>query len=562
MTDNKSIRRLRDVVNLLLKEGIITEEMLTKAREETQRTGLSVEKALEKLGFIQDEDLVKVQATALDIPYMDLVDYVVDIELLKLIPESVARKYKTVPLFKIGEALTVGMVDPQDIVALDQIRRVARIDAIEPVFISEKGFQKIFNSYGGVAGSIKEIIESINSEKINVTDNHGLLDVAEEAPVIKLVNFMVAQAVKDRASDIHVEPEGDQVRVRHRVDGILRELTIIPKNLQNAIISRIKVLAKLDIAENRKPQDGRIRLIVENKDLDIRVSTFPTIHGENVVMRLLDKSTVLLGLNKIGFSEDELKIFNELIRRPNGVIFVTGPTGSGKTSTLYSVLAMINSIEKNIITIEDPVEFELPLIRQTQVNPKAGITFANGLRSILRQDPNVIMVGEVRDKETVDVCIQAALTGHLVFSTLHTNDAASALTRLTDMGVEPFLISSSVVGIVAQRLVRLICDKCKEKVTPPTHILKNLGIKESAEFYRGRGCNKCNASGYVGRIGIFELLVIDENIRKMIDKKTSADEIRKKAIQAGMRTLREDGLNKAKQGLTTLEEILRVTEVE
>jgi len=549
-------------VNLLLNEGLITEEMLTKAREETQRTGLSVEKALEKLGFIHDEDLVKVQAAALDIPYMDLVDYIVDTDLLGVIPENCARKYKLVPLFKIGDALTVGMVDPQDIVALDQVRRTTNIDNIEAVFISEKCFQKVLNSYGGIVGSIKEIVQSINNEKINVTEQRGLLEVAEEAPVIKLVNFMIAQAVKDRASDIHVEPEGEQVRVRHRVDGILRELTILPKNLQNAVISRIKVLSKMDIAEMRKPQDGRIRLIIENRDLDIRVSTFPTVHGENVVMRLLDKSSILLGLNKIGFSESELKNFNELIRRPNGVFFVTGPTGSGKTSTLYSALALINSIEKNIITIEDPVEFELPLIRQTQVNPKAGITFANGLRSILRQDPDVIMVGEVRDKETADVCIQAALTGHLVLSTLHTNDAPSALTRLMDMGVEPFLISSSLIGVLAQRLVRVICDKCKEETLPPAPVLKSLGMKEEGKFYRGKGCSKCNGSGYVGRMGIFELMVIDEAIRKMIDKKTSSDEIKKRALQNGMRTLRDDGLNKVRQGLTTLEEILRVTEVE
>jgi type II secretory ATPase GspE/PulE/Tfp pilus assembly ATPase PilB-like protein len=315
----------------------------------------------------------------------------------------------------------------------------------------------------------------------------------------------------------------------------------------------------MDIAESRKPQDGRIRLKIENKDLDIRVSTFPTIHGENVVMRLLDKSSLLFGLKQLGFSESEFKVFDKLIRHPYGIILVTGPTGSGKTTTLYAVLSGLNTPEKNIITLEDPVEYELPGIRQTPINPKAGITFATGLRSILRQDPDIIMVGEIRDKETAEIAIQAALTGHLVLSTLHTNDAPSALTRLVDMGIEPFLISSSVIGILAQRLVRTICDKCKEKYAPPPEALKELGIKTGEEFYRGAGCPRCNQKGYIGRIGIFELLFIDEEIRKMVDAKKSADEVKRKAVELGMKVLRDDGLQKAKRGLTTIEEVLRVT---
>jgi len=541
------VRRQREVIDLLLKEGLITQETLAKAREETKRTGLTIEKALEKLGFMIYEDVVKIRAKYLGLPHMDLSDYNIDAELIPLIPEPVARKHRAVPLFKIGNSITVGMVDPQDIVALDQIRRLSQMEMIQPVLVSEKGVEKILDSYYGVSGSMDDIIKSIDKDKIAQAQGKQLMEIAEEAPVIKLVNIIITQAVKERASDIHIEPERDSLRVRCRIDGVMREETLLPKKIQNAIISRVKILSKMDIAETRKPQDGRIFLKIEDKDLDIRVSTFPTVHGENVVMRLLDKSAVLMGLREMGFLDRNLEDFSKLIRRPNGIILVTGPTGSGKTSTLYSALTTISSMEKNIITIEDPVEYELPLIRQTQVNPVAGITFSNGLRSILRQDPDIIMVGEIRDKETADVAIQAALTGHLVFATLHTNDAPSALTRLMDMGVEPFLISSSVIGILAQRLVRVICDKCKEK--------------ESGS-YRGKGCAQCKETGFVGRTGIFELLVINEELRKLVDAKCSSDEIRKKAIQIGMKTLREDGLVKVNQGLTTPEEVSRVTTVE
>jgi type II secretion system protein E len=436
------------------------------------------------------------------------------------------------------------------------------METLEPVLATEKGIQRIFDSYYGVAGSVKEVVASIDKEKFAKQEERDLAEVAEEAPIIKLVNIMIVQAVKDRASDIHVEPEEDILRVRNRIDGVLHEVYSLPKNLHRAVVSRIKLLSYMDIAESRKPQDGRARLKLENKDLDIRVSTFPTVHGENVVMRLLDKSSVLLGLEELGFSQKELEAWAKLIRHPNGIILVTGPTGSGKTTTLYAALSAINSMEKNIITIEDPVEYELPLIRQTQVNPKAGITFANGLRNILRQDPDIIMVGEIRDKEAAEIAIQAALTGHLVLSTLHTNDAPSALTRLIDMGVEPFLISSSVVGILAQRLVRKICDKCKQKYNAPSSILKDLKIKEKGEFYQGKGCTKCKDTGFLGRVGIFELLIMDEEIKKMISEQKSADAIRQVAVRKGMVTLRADGLEKVNRGVSTLDEILRVTELE
>ncbi len=563
MIEHKAnIRRERDIIDLLLKEGFITQEKLAKAKEETKRSGLTVCNAMEKLGFITYEDIVQVQAAALGLPYMDLSDYVADDRLAGLISEEMARKYKAVPLFKISNTLTLGMIDPQDIEAIDHIRQVSKIEMIEPVLVSERGVQKVIDSYYVGAQKIDEIVKAMEPEKAPEKGKKFLGRAIEETPIIELVNTMIAQAIKDRVSDIHLEPVEDGFRVRSRVDGVLREVIVMPKHMEGTIISRVKIMAKLDIAENRRPQDGRIRLNLENRDLDIRVSTFPTVHGENVVMRLLDKSSVLLGLKEVGMLDRDLTIFEKLIRRPNGIVLVTGPTGSGKTTTLYAALTVINSMTKNIITIEDPVEYELPLIRQTQVNSRVDITFANGLRGILRQDPDIIMVGEIRDKETADIAIQAALTGHLVFSTLHTNDAASALTRLIDMGVEPFLASSSVIGIVAQRLIRLICDKCKESFQPSDDILKELGQPVSTRFYRGKGCPQCQGSGFKGRKGIFELLVLTEEIRGLVDEKRSADEIRKTAIELGMTTLRDDGLIKAQQGLTTLEEVLRVTEVE
>jgi len=563
MAEKFRVRREREVIDLLLKEGFITQDMIEKAREETKRTGLRMDAALEKLGFITEEDTVKICASDLGFPYVNLSDYGIDVELLKLIPEELVRKYSAAPLFKIGNTLTVGMVDAQDVKALDHIRKVSNMDMVEPVLVSEKGIQRILDLYYGVAGSVDEIAESFEDEETPVVEEkQEIIKVADEAPVVKLVNIMIKKAVKERASDIHIEPEEDCLRIRSRIDGLLYEVTTLSKRMQSAVISRIKILAKMDIAESRKPQDGRIQMKLENKDLDIRVSTFPTIHGENVVMRLLDRSSVLMGLKELGFADKDRKDFEKLIQSPNGIILVTGPTGCGKTSTLYSALTTTSSMEKNIVTIEDPVEYELPLIRQTQVHPRAGITFANGLRGILRQDPDVIMVGEIRDRETADVAIQASLTGHLVFSTLHTNDAPSALARLIEMGIEPFLVSSSLIGILAQRLVRLICDKCKEEYEPNKDVLKNLNIKLGTTFYHGKGCAKCKGTGFLGRTAAFELLIVDNEIRTMVDSKNSADEIRQKAIQMGMRTLYDDALAKAKEGLTTLEEVLRVTEVE
>lgn len=550
----------------MVKHGLITPGQLNQAKEETLRTGLTVEKALEKLGFITEEDIAHLRAQVFGVPYIDLAHYLIDAHLIKLVPGNLAQRYKVVPVLKAGNSLTVAMLDPRNIEVLDKLRKVTGLESIEPVLASEKGIQKILDSHYGTIGSVQEIAKSldeqISSESAGAEDQEKALSAAEDAPVIKLVNVLIMQALKDGASDIHVEPEEEVLRIRCRIDGILHEIDTLPKKLHKSITSRIKVLAGMDIAENRKPQDGRICLSVKERDVDIRVSTFPTLHGENTVLRLLDRAAILPGLQDLGFAQDALMTFEKLIKRPEGIILVSGPTGSGKTTTLYSALTTINSMQKNIITIEDPVEYELPLIRQTPVNAASGITFANGLRSILRQDPDIIMVGEIRDKETAAIAIQAALTGHLVFSTLHTNDAAGALTRLMDMGIEPFLLSSSVIAILAQRLVRKVCDECRQKYQPEDAVLHNLKMEKGVEFYRGKGCPRCKQTGFLGRSGIFELLVVDEHVRKLIDSGASAEQIKKLAQASGMRTLREAGLNKAKQGLTSVEEVFRVTAVE
>jgi type IV pilus assembly protein PilB len=549
-------------LDFLVNKGLVSKEQLEKAREESAKTGLTLSKSMEKLGFISELDIAQIVAESMGVPFMDLTDYLVDPEVIRLVPEELARKYKVVPLFKIADSLTVAMQDPHDVEAIDALRSRCKVSSIDPVFSTPDMVEKVISQYYSAQGNIQELADEISDEKLDLkaASDKGLAEAIEETPVIKLVNLIIFQAVKDRASDIHIEPEDAIVRIRYRIDGLLHETQQIPKHLQSVLASRIKVMAKMDIAETRNPQDGRIQLKIEGKGLDLRVSSFPTVHGENIVMRILDKSSLVLGLGELGFLAKELEVFDKVIRRPNGIILVTGPTGSGKTTTLYSALSTINSLSTNIITIEDPVEYELPLIRQTQVNPRAGLTFANGLRSILRQDPDIIMVGEIRDKETAEIAIQASLTGHLVFSTLHTNDSASALTRLIDMGVEPFLIASSVIAILAQRLVRMICPSCKEEYTPASEALKELHLGEKGKYYHGKGCSKCKDTGFAGRVGIYELLLLNDEIRNMVAAKVSAQDIKKKAVALGMRTLFDDGMQKVNSGMTTVEEVLRVTE--
>ena len=555
----------------LVEEGILTTDQLKKAQAEEKQSGQRLRKVLVKMGFVAEEDLVAFLSTKLAIPHIELGNYLIDNAIIDLVPEELARKHELVPILKIGNRLTCAMVDPWNVFALDELRLKTNL-VIEPAVATETEIRKALDQYYGAKGSIEDMIKSIDKQKLADTkgkefDLKELQDKVKEPVVIKLVNLIILKAIREGASDIHLEPEGESLTLRFRVDGVLHEESSPPKYLQSFIISRVKILADLDIAERRIPQDGRFSIKIENREIDIRVSCVPTIHGENLVLRLLDATNAILKLPELGFSKETLDRYQKLLAKPHGILLVTGPTGSGKTTTLYGSLDKINSVERNIITVEDPVEYRLTGIRQIQVNPKVNLTFANGLRSILRQDPDVIMVGEIRDRETAEIATHAALTGHLVFSTLHTNDAAGAVSRLVDLGVEPFLISSSLSGILAQRLVRKICADCKEEYAPSADALKGLGAQFSAEkekvkFYRGKGCGHCSKSGYKGRIGIFELLVPDEKIRNLIVAKSSMEELRKQAKASGMTSLKEDGIRKALEGLTTVEEVLRVTEDE
>jgi len=526
----------------LVDQGVITLQSLEKAQAEEKVSGEPLRKVLVLSGLVSEEDMVNFIAQQQDIPRVDLKNYLIDSKVIDLVPEKLARKYQLVPILKIGRDLTCAMVDPLNVFALDEIRAKTGL-TIEPVVATETEIKKALDEAYTVKGSMDDVIRSMDAQNVGVIEEgeeielNKLKGLVEEPPVIRLVNMMIMDAVQEGVSDIHIEPEETRLAIRFRIDGILREEKAPPKHFQSAIISRIKVLADLDIAERRKPQDGRFNMKMGSRAIDIRVSTVPTSYGENIVMRLLDANSILFGLEQLGFSPDTLGFYNKLLTRPNGIILVTGPTGSGKTSTLYASLSAINTPEKNIITIEDPVEYRLERIRQIQVNAQVDLTFANGLRSILRQDPDVIMVGEIRDVETAEIAIQAALTGHLVFATLHTNDAPGAITRLIDMGVEPFLISSSLAGVVAQRLVRVLCKGCV-----------------------GKGCKDCHDTGYKGRLAINELMVLNEDIRKLIMSKASSDEIRKAALQAGMCSLRDDGLKKVEEGKTTKEEVFRVTQ--
>ncbi|MFH1504333.1 MAG: GspE/PulE family protein [Candidatus Omnitrophota bacterium] len=542
------------IEKMLLNHKLVTREQVHLVEEEIKKTGLSFFKAAEKIGIIEEKELNQLISEEMGVPFVDISNYLIDSEIINRVPEKVARKYKLIPLFQTEDSLTLAMADPKNILALDEVRRICSVDNIETVFSTEEMIFKAIDDYYSEGVENRDVLSDI-AAKAEAAKGEDV----EGTAIIKMVNLIFLEGVKSRASDIHIEPAKDSVRLRYRVDGALYEANNFPKYVQSAIISRIKLLAFMDIAEARLPQDGRIALKIGDKELDVRASTFPTIYGENVVLRLLDKSSMLLGLKELGLSKKDSPRFEKSIRAPFGIIFVTGPTGSGKTTTLYAILASINSMAKNIITIEDPVEYEIPLIRQTQVNLKSGLTFANGLKAILRQDPDIIMVGEVRDLETAEIAMRAAMTGHLVISTLHTNDAPSAISRLLDMGIEPFFISNVVAGVLAQRLVRIICPKCKEKYKPPAEVLDSLKLFGIKEFYHGKGCLSCKDTGFSGRIGIFEFLEINKELKEMILNKASVEEIRKAAVKGGMRSLYEDGLEKVRQGITSLEEILSNT---
>ena len=546
---------------ILLDEGLITEEQLQAGLDKQKREkGLRIGEALVALGAVTAEDVAKAIWQQRQIPYVDLDSYALDPDVIELVPEKVARAYMALPLFKIGNALTVAMADPLNLIAVDDLRSKTGCE-IEPVISTEDKIARCLDNYYRMDESITQLIQDVASGE----DGKAKRAEVAEAPMIKLANLIIQQAIRDGASDVHIEPGEKEVSVRYRVDGVLQEIKKIPKSMHEAIASRFKVWGEIDIAKKRTAQDGRFYINLDGNQAEIRLSTFPTIYGENLVMRILDPNATILELKSLGLPSAIFDSYTKLLKLSEGMVLVTGPTGSGKTTTLYATLDTIASPTLNVITIEDPVEYRLKQIRQTQVNPQAGITFATGLRAILRQDPDVIMVGEIRDLETAQMAIRASLTGHLVFSTLHTNDAPGAVTRLVDIGVEPFLISSGVSGVLAQRLARTICASCKETYLPPMETLEQFGIAERAKgrkFYRGRGCQACRFSGYRGRIGIFELLVISDSVRDLINEKRSATEIRKAALKSrDLRTLYRDGLEKVAKGFTTFEEVSRVIQV-
>lgn len=565
--------------DLLISAGVINEEQLARVLQEQKKSHRPAGEILVSLGLTSEDVILRTLEKQLEIPYVDLGRYMVDKKAVVLIPQDLARRHLVMPLFKIGSTLTVAMANPLNVPVIDEMRDKTRCEV--GVAISNRtAIQEAIDKYYGIGDkSIEDAIKHVTDERfatmpvgedVEIERFHDLTleevpkNVLEEAPIIKLLNAIIAKAIREGASDIHLEPEESNLRIRYRVDGILHEESSLPRYVRSAIVSRIKVLGQMDIAETRIPQDGRFKVREQNKNFELRVSAFPTIYGENVVIRILDQTSALVELKDLGFSDETRKKFEALIGLPYGFILITGPTGSGKTTTLYASLNKLNTIEENIITIEDPVEYRLNFVRQTQVNPKAGLTFANGLRSILRQDPDIIMVGEIRDLETAEIAIHAAMTGHLVFSTLHTNDAPGALTRLIDMGVEPFLVSSSVVGILAQRLVRTICPKCKTPYKPNQSVLKMLNLpaenNNNVFIYKGIGCENCRQTGYRGRKAVFELLVVDNQVANMVLERQSAGAIRKFAREAqAMKTLWEDGVDKVLKGITTIEEVLRVT---
>jgi type IV pilus assembly protein PilB len=565
--------------DILVGLKIITPDQLRKAVQEQKQRGERLEQTLLRLGYAPEELILQALADYSDLPFVDLDTYLIDEKVVKMIPEEMARRHTLIPLFKIGETLTVATANPLDIRALDEVRNKVKIDVEIAISTEMKIKKAIDQHYGAAEASIESTLQQFLVSNVGATTSgpadyrktHDLVvkevqpGTVEDAPTTRMFDLIMIQAIRDRASDIHLEPDEKALRVRFRIDGFLYESFALPKQIHPSLTSRIKILAEMDIAETRLPQDGNFNVKMEKRGFEIRVSTFPTIYGENVVLRILDQTSPLFKLDDLGFSSEMLELCKQLIQRPNGIFLVTGPTGSGKTTTLYAFLNLINSKDKNIITIEDPVEYRLALIRQTQVNPKAGITFATGLRSILRQDPDIIMIGEIRDRDTSEIAHQAALTGHLVLSTLHTNDAPEAITRLMDIGVEPYLISSSVIGILGQRLVRTICPDCKTSYQADPNALSELGdevskLKKPLTLYRGKGCKNCKQSGYRGRTGIFELLPINEKIKQLISEKASTQVIREVAKKtAGMISLREGGLRKVLKGITTLEEVDRVT---
>ncbi len=580
----KSAAIKKKLGNLLSDVGIITEEQLHEALAEQKEHGGKLGQILMALGFITEDVLLTFLGKQCGVSYVNLSEYgKIEPSVIKSVPESVVRHQMLIPIDMDDETLTIAMSDPLNVFATDDLRLMTGRD-IKVVIASEAEIKNAIEKYYGTKGSMEDIVKDMDVETgtddVEMVENQEEGDdivtleaQGEEAPVIKIVNLLLSGAVNAGASDIHIEPYAKKLRVRYRIDGVLHEVNAPPKKLQNAIVSRLKIMADLDIAERRLPQDGRIKIKISGKEIDLRVSLCPTAHGEKVVLRILDASSLCLDLSMLGFEEESLNIFQKNIEIPYGIVLVTGPTGSGKSTTLYSALSTLNYPDRNIVTIEDPIEYQLEGINQVQSKPDIGLTFAAGLRSFLRQDPDIVMVGEIRDTETAEVAINAALTGHLVFSTLHTNDAPGAMTRLNNMGIEPFLTTSTVIMVVGQRLVRIVCPDCKEEYKVEKDYLADLGATEEQlekysdeegkiSLWRGTGCDTCSNTGYKGRKGLFEVMDINEEIKELVLDRESTHIVKKAARENGMNTLRESGMDKLLNGVTSVEEIMRVTAAE
>jgi type IV pilus assembly protein PilB len=555
------------ILDILVKTKRITPKQKQQVLTFQKQKRDSVKDILLNEGMITNKELLAVLSEELKLPPFDLSKYKIDPDIIKIIPERLARQYNLICVSQIGSTITVAMSDPMNIFALDDLRALTGKDT-DPVLATESDIRKAIEKYyHPETAVISSLLEEESDQTRTLSIEAGQMEVSavieesQRAPIVKVVDLIVAESLYKRASDIHVEPTEDGLRVRYRIDGSLHDILTLPRINQNAVMARLKIMSGLDITEARLPQDGRFKIRFEGREVDFRVSALPTTFGQKFVLRALDKSSLSMGLEKLGFFPEPMELFRQAIEKPYGMILVTGPTGSGKSTTLYSILNRLNTTDRNIITVEDPVEYQIEGITQIHVKPDIGLTFAAGLRAILRQSPDIIMIGEIRDSETADIAVRASLIGQLVFSTLHTNDAAGAITRLIDMGVEPFLVSSSIVMTCAQRLCRKICNSCKEPVDVPDEIVKRFSIKPTKDqiFYTGRGCNHCNNTGYFGRIAALEVLMFDDTIRGMIIKKSSSDEIKDYAVKHNaMQTIWDDMLRKFKLGMTTFEEVLRV----
>jgi type IV pilus assembly protein PilB len=560
--DESTAPRVKQLGEVLLEAGLITQEQLLAAQEEQTRRKRSLGRILIEMGLITETSLVGALAKQVGLEFIDLTDSRIDGSAAALIPEAVAKRYVALPISFEGERLVVAMSDPSNVYAMDDIRTMTGRD-VKPVVATRTDILAAISRTQRMEGSIESLAERVEE---GIDDDMDILktkELVEEAPIVKLVNLLITQAVNDRASDIHIEPQERDLRIRYRIDGVLHEVMRSPKTIQAGVLSRLKIMAEMDIAERRIPQDGRVGLVLGDKAIDLRVASLPTVYGEKIVLRILDKSSVMLKLEDLGFLDENFKRFETVFTKPYGMLLVTGPTGSGKSTTLYATLNIINDDERNIITVEDPVEYRLNGVNQIQVHPKAGLTFASALRSILRADPDVVLVGEIRDRETAQIAIEASLTGHLVLSTLHTNDAASAVTRLIEMGIEPFLVTSALDGVLAQRLARRLCSQCAEPYQPTREALieNKFPLADDEEvptLYRPVGCNRCGKTGYRGRMAVHELMLMSEEIERLAVERRTSDEMKRVAVEQGMIDLRRDGIEKVRRGQTSLEEIQRV----